>query len=430
MRKDPPRPKPRFFYGWYIVAGVFFANWVGGGFGTAAFGLFFKPMSSELGWTRSMTTVPLVLRSALSSLAGPLVGPLVDRIGPRYLMTGGALVVGAGTMLMSQTHSLWQFFLFFALIGALGEAGLGSLVTNTTVARWFVRQRGRATGIAAVGINVGQATMTALIHLLIAALGWRRTWAVIGLVPWLVIAPTSFLWMRRAPEDLGLRPDGDASREAGQAQNTRDARRYRRAAEEHPWTPREAMGTPALWLLLAAITLSSLAVHGVVVHQIPFLTDQGLSPGVAALSLTLYALFAIPSKLLWGFLAERVPLRYLTAACFLGSAGGVVILIQADTVWEAVAFGVVYGFTRGSWVVVVALIWADYFGRRFLGSIRGYVAPIDLIAGLGGPLFAALAYDSTQSYRLAFSLFAAAYVLAGALVLLARQPAPPTAAPA
>ena len=141
------------FYGWYVVTGAFFAHWMGAGIGIPVFGLFFKPMSAELNWTRAMTTLPLVTRNVLSHLAGPIIGPLVDRFGPKYLMTGGAIIAGVGTMLMSQTNSLWQFFLFFAVIGAIGNAGLSNIVTNTTIAKWFVRKRGRATGIAAAGIN-------------------------------------------------------------------------------------------------------------------------------------------------------------------------------------------------------------------------------------------------------------------------------------
>ncbi|MBI4197649.1 MAG: MFS transporter [Chloroflexi bacterium] len=420
---QPYKKKPRFFFGWYIVAGTFFAHWLGAGIGVPTFGQFFKPMSQELGWSRSMTTLPLVARNVLSQLIGPIVGPLLDRFGPRYLMTFGAIIAGVGTMLMAQVNSIWQFFLFFAVIGAIGNAGLSNIVTNATLAKWFVRMRGRATGISASGINAGEAVMTPLVLVLIATIGWRGAWMVMGLLPWLIVAPTAFVWMRRAPEDMGLRPDGDPPEEEG-APRRAAVGGQRAAQEEHSWTPKAAFKTPALWMIIIATNLASLAVSGVVLHQIPYLTDKGLSNTVAAMSLTTYAIFAMPSKLLWGFLAERVHIRYLTAASMLGSAVGLLILIRATTPFEAILFGVVYGSTRGAWSVVTSLIWADYFGRHFLGTIRGFVAPFQLVSGVGGPLFASYVYDTTASYLLAFTIFVVTYLLGALLILFTKPPAP------
>ncbi len=416
------------FYGWLIVLGTFFANWLGAGLGIPVFGLFFKPMSEELGWTRSMTTLPLVTRNILSFALGPIIGPLVDRYGPRYLMAGGAVIVGLGTFLMYNTHSLWQFFLYFSVIGSIGYAGLSNVVTSTVISKWFVRLRGRATGLAGTGINVGEAVMTPLVVFLITTAGWRTAWMVLGIIPWVIIAPTSLFLMRRAPEDMGLRPDGDTD-ESLAAEREKPGRR-RRAGDEHPWTVREAFRTPAMWVLILATNLASLAVAGVVMHQIPYLTDQGLSESVAALSLTLYAIFAIPSKLIWGFMAERVHIRHLSLVSMLGSAVGLLILLRADTVTEAVVFGVVYGLTRGAWHVIQSLIWADYFGRHFQGAIRGFVAPLQLVSTVGGPIFAAFVYDTTDSYKLAFSIFAVSFVLSGLLILAVRPPKPAAQAPA
>jgi len=416
MESTVKRNKPRFFYGWYIVIAAFFANWMGAGIGVPIFGLFFKPMSSELGWTRAVTTVPLVMRNAVAQFTGPIIGPLVDKYGPRYLMTVGAIIAGVGTMLMSQTNSVWEFFLFFAVIGALGNAGLSHIVTNTAIAKWFVARRGRATGLAATGINVGEAVMTPLIHVLITTIGWRGTWVMMGLVPWLIVAPSSFLLMRRSPEDMGLKPDGDTKPLREPVTFSESINHL----EEPVWTPGQAFRTPTLWLLLGAISLGTLSVSGVVTHQIPYLTDNGLSPAMAALTLTTYALFAIPSKILWGFLSEKIHIRYLGAACLLGSSLGLIILMNADTNTVALSFGVVYGLTRGSWAVVQSLLWADYFGRHFLGSIRGYTAPFQLIAQIGGPIFAALVFDATGTYSYAFLLFIASYMLGAVMVLIAK----------
>ena len=260
-------------------------------------------------------------------------------------MTVGAIVAGLGTMLMSQTHSVWQFFLFYAVIGAVGNAGLSHIVTTTAIAKWFVRMRGRATGIANTGYNVGEAVMVPIIHLLIAGVGWRKAWMVMGVIPWVVVVQTSLLWMRRAPEDMGLRPDGDPPIDRARVAGDAPAAGYR-SSEEYPWTPGAAFRTHTLWLLIIAFSFSSLAVSGVMTHHIPYLTDQGLSPGVAALSFTTYAVFAVFAKLAWGFAAEKVQVRYLGAASFIGSGVALIILLRADTVEEAIVFGAVIPVRR------------------------------------------------------------------------------------
>ena len=409
--------KKKIYRGWYIVTAIFFANWMGAGIGVPIYGLFYVPIRSSLSLTNLMLSLPPVIRNLTTHFMGPIVGPLVDKFGPRYLMTMGAIIAGFSTFLMSTADNFWEIILYFSIIGASGHACLSHIVTNTTLARWFIKKRGRATGIATTGINVGEAIMAPLIQLLITYVGWRKTWQFMALVPWLIIAPTSFLFMRRSPEDLGLKPDGEST-EIENKQNASDSHQD----IEEIWTPKDAFRTTSLWALVFSTNLAAIAVIGVVLHQIPFMIDQGLSPGIAALSLTTYAIFAIPSKLVWGFLAEKVAIKYLTAASLIGSAIGLLILIQASTIKGVLLFGVIYGLTRGAWAVVQSLIWADYFGRAFLGSIRGFVSPIQGLSAIFGPLFAGWLRDVTNSYQIPFYTFVGLYIISAFIILIIRKP--------
>jgi sugar phosphate permease len=409
--------KKKIYRGWYIVTAIFFANWMGAGIGVPIYGLFYVPIRSSLSLTNLMLSLPPVIRNLTTHFMGPIVGPLVDKFGPRYLMTMGAIIAGFSTFLMSTADNFWEIILYFSIIGASGHACLSHIVTNTTLARWFIKKRGRATGIATTGINVGEAIMAPLIQLLITYVGWRKTWQFMALVPWLIIAPTSFLFMRRSPEDLGLKPDGEST-EIENKQNASDSHQE----IEEIWTPKDAFRTTSLWALVFSTNLAAIAVIGVVLHQIPFMIDQGLSPGIAALSLTTYAIFAIPSKLVWGFLAEKVAIKYLTAASLIGSAIGLLILIQASTIKGVLLFGVIYGLTRGAWAVVQSLIWADYFGRAFLGSIRGFVSPIQGLSAIFGPLFAGWLRDVTNSYQIPFYTFVGLYIISAFIILIIPKP--------
>ncbi|MQG50631.1 MAG: MFS transporter [SAR202 cluster bacterium] len=409
--------KKKIYRGWYIVTAIFFANWMGAGIGVPIYGLFYVPIRSSLSLTNLMLSLPPVIRNLTTHFMGPIVGPLVDKFGPRYLMTMGAIIAGFSTFLMSTADNFWEIILYFSIIGASGHACLSHIVTNTTLARWFIKKRGRATGIATTGINVGEAIMAPLIQLLITYVGWRKTWQFMALVPWLIIAPTSFLFMRRSPEDLGLKPDG----ESDVIENKQNVSNSYQDIEEI-WTPKDAFKTTSLWALVFSTNLAAIAVIGVVLHQIPFMIDQGLSPGIAALSLTTYAIFAIPSKLIWGFLAEKVAIKYLTAASLLGSAIGLLILIQASTIKGVLLFGIIYGLTRGAWAVVQSLIWADYFGRAFLGSIRGFVSPIQGLSAIFGPLFAGWLRDITNSYQIPFYTFVGLYIISAFIILIIPKP--------
>ena len=395
------------------------------GLGPQTFGFFFKPMIEELGWSRTMLTWGLMTRELLGAALGPAVGFAVDRYGPRILTAGSAIVMGVSIMLLSQTGSLWQFVLFFGVIGAFGVPGLGYGVISPTLSKWFIRKRGRATGIATAGLNVGAVVMTPLILFLIAEYGWRTAWFYLGFVPWVVVVPTALIWLRRQPEDLGLLPDGDrpTSTEPGVAKAAQESAGPTPLVDEVSWTPREAFRTPALWLLLVAELLAGMSMGGIIVHRIPYITDQGFSSIDAGVTFVTFSICAFLAKLLWGFLADRFDIRWLTIAALLGGAVGLFFMVDAPTVWHLhLGFGVGYGLTGGSLVVVWPLIWARYFGRTFQGSIMGLISPFRLISSIGGPMFAAFIFDATQSYDTAFSYFVAYFVVSAFLVWFARAP--------
>ena len=422
-------PKPGLFHGWYVVACGFLSQGMRVGLGPQTFGFFFKPMVEELGWSRSVMTGALLARDLVGAAIGPPFGFAVDRYGPRFLMAGSAVVLGISLMLLSQTHEIWQFVLFYGVLGAFGVPGLGYGVVSPTIAKWFIRHRGRATGIATAGLNVGAVAMTPLILFLIGAYGWRTAWFWLGFVPWIVVVPPSLLWLRRQPEDMGLLPDG-ASAEApqngdeGQGPNESD----NRPAEEASWTVRQALRAPSFWLLIASEVISGMSIGALIIHRIPYMTDLGFSATQAGMSFAIYGVCAFAAKLVWGFLADRFPIRPLAVLALLGGAAGILAGVGATNVWQMYgAFGALYGFTGGALVVVGPLLWAAHFGRRYQGSIRGVISPFRLVASLGGPMFAALIFDHFGSYDIAFRLCAGYLAASAGLVWLTGNPKSPPA---
>ncbi len=415
--------KPRIFHGWYIVACGFLSQGMRVGLGAQTFGFFFKPMIEELGWNRTIMTSALLVRDLVSAGAYPAIGYAVDRYGPRFLMAGSAIVLGISLMLMSQTREIWQFVLFYGVIGTFGVPGLGYGVVSPTIAKWFIRHRGRATGIATAGLNVGAVALTPLILFLIQAFGWRTAWFLLGFVPWIVVVPPSLLWLRRQPEDMGLLPDGDTPAEDPEThQNEGSGEDSGDPASEVSWTVGQALRAPAFWLLVAYEVLAGMSIGALIIHRIPYATDLGFTAVQAGISFAIYGICAFAAKLAWGFLADRYSIWLLAIIALVLSAVSIFAGVGSTTAWQLYAtFGVMYGLTGGALVVIGPLLWAAHFGRRHQGTIRGVMSPFYLIASIGGPLFAAFVYDQFGSLDAAFRVFAVYFVVSAALVWLAGR---------
>ena len=413
MQSGIPRISSKLFYGWVIVAVVAWADFMVNGVNHHVFGYFFKPMSEELGLSRSMVAgVPTARLLVASTLAVP-IGFLLDRYGPRAIMAVGALAAGVAAMATGAVQSLWQFYLFYALLGALGQSTVGLNVITPSVAKWFVRRRGRAMAFTVAGMPLAGVVLPPLTFLLISTFGWRLAWAALGVGTLILVVPPTALLLRRQPEDLGLAPDGAPAHPSPNAPAAPDL--------EESWTVRDALSTTALWLLILGLNLGAISGGALAVHQIPYMSDKGFTGAQITLIIMLIGLCSVAAKFLWGFLAERFPLRHLMAACLVLHAGGILILVAARSLPALVLFALVVGLSRagGLWI---GIAYANYFGRRFLGGLRGIIAPIQAGTSAFSVMFAGVVYDATGSYTLAFQIFAAITLVAAVVLALAKPP--------
>ena len=401
------------FYGWLVVAGAFVSHLLSYGVLTVAFGIFFPFMADALHLGRGLLASISAAARLVSAALSPVVGPLVDRRGPRLVMACGVLSLAGGAAVLSAAETTWHVLLGYGLVMAFGSVALGELTGDTTVARWFVRRRGRALAISTMGLSTAGIVLPLPTAFFIERFGWRGAWLALAGVT-LVLGLAATAAMRRRPEDYGLRPDGADTRAAAAGATA--------AAREVSFGARQATRTPAFWLLIVSTNLAGLGFFGVNLHLFSFVTDRGLSAALAATVITyLYTLHTV-AKPLWGLIAERVHVRYCIAGCYAGGALGVLLLVvgSGSLPW-LVAFATVYGLTRGAQSFVTSLAWADYFGREAQGAIRGLASPFRHLSAAAGPVVGGLLYDATGDYRLAFVIFAASFA-AGALVALAARP--------
>lgn len=411
----------RFFYGWVIVAIGFVGDFLAAGTGGYTFGLFFRPMQAQLGWSRTTLAFSQTVRSLATGLSGPIIGPMVDRFGARIIMVMGAVLGGMGLIGLYWVSAPWQFYVLYGVCAALGIAEFGNLVVGAAIAKWFVRKRGRAMAVTTMGVSSGGLVLVPVTSWIIDSYGWRMAWVFFGVLILVLITVPAALFMRSTPESMGLRPDGDPDPESKPPSEAGHAPPVV-TPQEHSWTLGEAVRTRAFWLLVPGFNLGGLALTAMLLHQVPYIQDKGFSTTTAAAVASTFAFGALVCKLPWGFLVEKVPVRYCVMAMYIGSAVGLTILIAAQSTPVLFLYALVYGLNIGATGVLSSVAWANYFGRTFIGTIQGFVAPFQMGSTALSPLFAAWVYDTLGSYNYAVMTFIATYLLAAVVIYLAKPP--------
>jgi MFS family permease len=343
---------------------------------------------------------------------------LTDRYGGRNVLAAGVALLGATCLLMGRVEGFVGLAVGFTSLRLMVQGPL-TLTGTTLVAQWFVRRRGRAQSLMSLGMTAGFAIFPPLTVFLIDRLTWRPAWAAIGLLVWLTLLPAVLLLVRSRPEEIGFRPDGAAPVRPAPA----DAD-VAPADDELAWTARQATRTPTFWLLSGSIAVTWLVGAGLNFHQVSILVGEGHTTAFAASIFAVSALASIPATFASGWLLDRgSPRRVLTA----------LLLIQALAAWwllwsgpplMALIYGVLNGVMIGASNVVNAVVFAAYYGRRHLGSIRGVTMIVNVAASALGPLPLGLARDLLGSYApalIALGLLPCLYALAMVWV----RPPPP-----
>ncbi len=419
MREFVARKTP-FYYGWIIVATGFFATFVGGGLQSFTFSIFIKPMTEQLGWTRSALVLGLTIRTYAASLVAPLFGAILDRYGPRYLLLLSAVVGAIAAIGLSRVQELWQFYLVYGVVGLVGGFGAGGLLISATVPKWFVRLRGRAVAFASMGNAASGVILAPFIAFIVIVAGWRTGWLAEGAL-FIALVPITYLLVRQ-PSDIGLLPDGAKSEEEVQK-----AERRRRGSDlAGSFTLREALKTRAFWLIVIAHIIGGGPISSVILHEFNFVTDEGFGTALAAAVLSTHAASASVARLVWGFIVERIHVRYCIAMSYTGSAIGIgifLVALWAHSVPLLFLFGVVYGLNVGGNAVFGGVIAADYYGQESVGKIRGVMQPFQTLLLGGGPLLVSFAYDQLGSYWIAFYVMVLMFLSGAVIITLAKPPA-------
>jgi MFS family permease len=403
--------KHRFFYGWVILA-VGFLTIIGGYVCRNTFSVFYPAIVDEFGWTRGNTALIFSINILVYGLIAPFAGALADRFKPRYVLAGGAILMGIGMAACSLATARWQFYLLYGVVAAAGLSIAGWAPVATLLANWFYRRRALAFGILGAGFGLSLLA-SYFAQYLISYFGWRSAYLVIGLLIALLVAPVCIIFVRRTPADKGLLPDGMTPKQA--EADSEQMTRYRAANEwrRRDWTLRSAMRTRQFWLLFCIWLVAMGIVEQIAIsHHVYFYLDAGYAPLTAAAFFSIFGIcFAVGNVV--GAISDRIGReRFFIPAC-LACAGFVslyFLMKDASTPWLPPIIAAGFGLTFGSLCCVLNATLADLFQGKHYGRIAGMMIVGFAVGGTLSPWLAGSLHDLMGDYTVTYAILVAALI--------------------
>ena len=405
------RARLPFFYGWLILAGAFVS--LGLTYSVMyAFTVFYAALLSEFGWARGEAAGVFSLFIVVCGIGSLAAGALSDRFGPGRVVAAGGTILAVGLLLCGQLTELWQFYLFYGVVVAMGVSIAGWTACVTMVNRWFSARLGLALGIASSGIGAGIMVVVPLVQILINNFGWRLAFVWVAAIVFLGLLLMGLIVLRGQPEDLGQQVDGVRSATVGTTKAGEPRTKKMMVVVDPEWAGREwtigmAAKTARLWLLVIVKILGGIATQMIFVHQVVYLVDGGYDSVMAASIVGLIGLLSALMKVFWGWAADNIgrEMTYTLGCAAMVLAIGLLALAPmmpstAILYIFAVFFAMGYAVSAPLWPILTY----DLFAGRNFGSVYGFIS---LFSGWGSALgvwLGGYVFDLTGSYAVAFEV--------------------------
>ena len=414
-----------FYYGWIVLGTAGSSMFVRNAAGSLTFAVFVPLIADETGWSRALIGGAAAVGGLLATGASPPVGWAIDRYGARAVLVSSIIVIGLSTIAMAWLSVHIAIFYSALAIGRIMFSSPLNVGAATVVGRWFVRQRGRATGLLFLAHSGGMVAFPLVATWVSVAYGWQVAWIVLGLMVYAIALAPAALLVAQRPEDVGLLPDGDEHDAAIKTDSPTEPVGESESALE--WTTRQALRTPALWVLAIGTGFLFLLQSGTNVYQADLLRSRGIELSLSQLSIVVNAAGTAFGSLLWGRVVEqmRVSFTYAIVAVVMAIACG--FFVVADTVALAFFAAGLFGVAVAGILVVPAVAYANFFGRQSLGTIRGVTEPFTSLGQAIGAVASGLVYHFAGGYGIAFAIYTVLGVITALALLLARPPMHPMA---
>jgi OFA family oxalate/formate antiporter-like MFS transporter len=396
---SPARSNNRLYYGYVVLTACFFIMVLVFG-SQISFGVFFKPILTEFGWSRAETAGPFALCMILSGFLTIVSGRLTDRFGPKIVVSIGGIILSSGYLLMSTITSLWQLYLYFGVLVAAGTSTMYVPLVSL-IARWFTRRRGLMSGIGVAGIGFGIGVVPASASQLILAFNWRISLLIVGCSCLVLIVLLAQL-LKTTPSITGL--IGGIT------------------TKDNPikgFSFREALRTRQFWMILFAWLFYGFYFQVGMVHIVPYATDLKLSVVVAATVLTIIGIVGVGGRICLGFISDRIGNRTTIFSSFIITGLAYFGLTLSSSIWTLYVFAVIFGAMCGIGILLIPLV-AEYYGLKELGVISGVMVFANSTGGAISPPLAGAIFDSTGSYQLAFIMCGLCGIASGIIISLIK----------
>ena len=391
----------------FVTLGLAYGFWY-------SYSVFLVAFVREFGWSRSVVAGAFSVLVLIHGVSGPLLGWLVERFGPRRVIATGGVALAAGLLFGAHISTAWHLYLTIGVLTALGVSAAGWVPAVVLIRGWFPTRVGTAIGVASAGIGVGIFALVPFAQLLIEGVGWRWALRLLGIIVVTWIVPAALLLVRDAP---ALAP-ADA-RASGAP---RPVRAY--------WTVRTVVRTWRFWLTAAVFFAGSAATQMLLVHQVVYLVDHGVSALVGATVVGIVGVASIAGKAGWGALSDRIGREQtytLAFACVAVSVGVLALAGAHPRTPLPYAYGALIGIGYAATAPLTPAIASDLFGGPRFARIFGLLHLANSIGGALGAWVAGRIFDATGDYRLALPIAVGMALLAPALlwIVAPRRPNAP-----
>jgi len=382
-----------FFYGYFVAAAGFVIWMVGFGI-SGTFGIFYKPILTQFGWSRADTVFAFSLGTFMSSLFALFTGFLTDRLGPRIVITVCGSFLGISCLLMSTLNTLWQFHIYYGIVASIGMSVTATPVM-ATVARWFMKRRGLITGIVQAGLGIGGLILAPLSGWLISDYGWRSAYIVLGIIA-LCAFITSGFFMRRSPQDMGQLPDGETIPEV------------RESALPGVMPSRGKLSLDKIgfssrfWIIAGLYAIFGFCRSTFLAHTAAHVQDLGFSLMEASNVMAFLMVSSMAGRIGMGRVADAIGNRSAFMMSYGATAVSLILVLSSTHLLGIYLFAFAFGFGWGAQAVLRFSTTAEAFGLSSLGLIMGILGIFEAIASALGAYYAGFVYDLVGSYTPVF----------------------------
>jgi MFS family permease len=399
-------------YAWIVLGALVIVMLLGSGL-RAIFGVYIKPMETTFGWDRASLSGAAALSLLLLGAAGPFVGWLADRWGPRRVILVSVILLGIGTILTARVTALWQVYLTAGVLMALGSGGVGMSTAATVAARWFEGRRGLVMGVIGGAMSAGQLIIVPLAVILTLTLGWRQSFVWLGILLFVVAVPLTLLFIRNDPRERGVEAFGAglAAKPGGMP-----------VPPEGRTGIADAMHVPAFWLLAGSFFVCGYTSNGLVLtHLVPHAAEHGFTEMHAAQALGVMGAMNILGTVLSGWICDRFG-RKGPLAFYYGVRGlSLLFLLYVWNVPSLHIFAAIFGLNYISTVPPTTTLTANIFGRYSVGALSGWIFFAHQVGSALGAAVGGWIFSATGSYAWAFTSAALMAFLAVPMALAIKE---------